>query len=206
MAYIHPKSDSQAQQESFVLNVLNDLRNGTYVEIGGYDPYSLSNTFILESEFNWQGFAIEIDKKCARRYNKKRRNPCFQSNAITFDYEEKLKELSFPQVVDYLQVDIEPALQSFQALIKVIFSGFQFRVITFEHDAYDSEMNQDVREFSRHFLSSFGYKLVAGNVRSKGFAFEDWWVHPSYVPIEKYQMFISDGLESTELFNSTFSN
>ena len=197
---IHPKSDSQAQQESFVINVLNNKLNGTFLEIGGYDPYSLSNTFILESEFGWRGFAIEIDKKCAKRYNKLRKNYCYQDNAITFDYVSAIKSNGLPDVIDYLQVDIEPALQSFQALIKVLFCGSKFRVITFEHDAYDSLENERIRELSRIILDNFGYRLVAGNVKSKGFPFEDWWIHPDYVDESNYTMFLSSDQESTDLF------
>lgn len=201
MASINPKSDSQAQQESFVLNVLQNKTNGTYIEIGGYDPYSLSNTYILETDFSWSGFALEIDRKCARRYNKLRKNQCYETNAITFDYRAAIASHNMPQVIDYLQVDIEPALQSFQALVKVIFSGSIFRIITFEHDAYDSLENEKVRELSRSMLSSFGYRLVAGNVKSKGFPFEDWWVHPDYVEENDYKMFLSADLESTDLFD-----
>ena len=203
MASINPKSDSQAQQESFVLNVLQDKTEGTFIEIGGYDPYSLSNTYVLESDFNWSGFALEIDRKCARRYNRLRKNHCYEKNAITFDYKAAIESHNMPKVIDYLQVDIEPALQSFQALVKVIFSGNIFRIITFEHDAYDSLENEKVRELSRSMLTSFGYRLVASNVKSKGFPFEDWWVHPDHVEEENYSMFISANLESTDLFNKT---
>jgi hypothetical protein len=203
MPYIHPRSDSQAQQESFVLNVLQDKFNGTFLEIGGYDPYSLSNTHVLESEFKWRGFAIEIDKKCARRYNKHRTNHCYQANAITFDYKAAIASNNLPVVIDYLQVDIEPALQSFQALTKVLFAGSIFRVITFEHDAYDSKENEHVRELSRAMLSFFGYRLIASNVKSKGFPFEDWWVHPDFVDESNYKCFLSTDKESTDLFDHT---
>lgn len=203
MPHIHPRSDSQAQQESFVLEVLQNKFGGTFLEIGGYDPFSLSNTYVLESEFGWQGFAIEIDKKCARRYNKHRRNHCYEANAITFDYRTAIATHALPGIIDYLQVDIEPALQSFQALTKVLFAGSKFRVITFEHDAYDSRENENVRELSRSMLSFFGYRLVAANIKSKGFPFEDWWVHPDYVDESSYKSFISADKESTDLFDLT---
>ena len=35
---------SQANQDLFVLKVLDFKRNGTYLEIGAYEPVSISNT------------------------------------------------------------------------------------------------------------------------------------------------------------------
>jgi len=44
---------SQAYQDLFVLSMLDGKTNGRYVEIGAYDAKIFSNTFILESIFNW---------------------------------------------------------------------------------------------------------------------------------------------------------
>jgi hypothetical protein len=200
MPRIELESNSQAHQESFVLNVLNFKKNGTYIEIGGYDGFSLSNTSLLETKYGWTGFAVEIDKKCSRRYNRKRRNKCITADAVTFDYAKEIENLGLPQVIDYLQVDIEPALQSLQALMQVMSSRRKFRVITFEHDVYASSDHVLIRHLSRELLSALGYKLIAGNVKCKGNPFEDWWIHPDLVSKEKYLAFCKEDVESEDLF------
>jgi hypothetical protein len=201
MPRIQLESNSQAHQESFVLEVLGFKKNGTYIEIGGYDGFSLSNTSLLETKYGWTGFAVEIDKKCSRRYNRKRRNKCITADAVTFDYAKEIENLGLPEVIDYLQVDIEPALQSLQALMQVMNSGRKFRVITFEHDVYASPDHVLIRHLSRELISGLGYKLIAGNVKCKGNPFEDWWVHPEYVEPGAYLTFTSNDMESEDLFN-----
>lgn len=67
---------SQALQDMFVLSILNGKRNGTYVEIGGYDGINLSNTYLLEKDFGWTGIAFEIEQEKTDKYNTQRKNKC----------------------------------------------------------------------------------------------------------------------------------
>ena len=38
----------QAQQDKFVLNVLNEKKNGYFLEIGSNHPININNTYLLE--------------------------------------------------------------------------------------------------------------------------------------------------------------
>jgi len=49
---VYEGSNSQAGQESFVLNSLKEKRGGFYVEIGGYHSKNDSNTYLLEIAFD----------------------------------------------------------------------------------------------------------------------------------------------------------
>lgn len=62
--YLHFKNFSKAQlkQDLFVLSVLNFKRDGYFVEFGATDGVSLSNTFLLEKEFDWKGILAEPAK------------------------------------------------------------------------------------------------------------------------------------------------
>lgn len=40
--------NGQALQDEFVLTVLNNKKNGYFLEIGSYDPIIINNTYILE--------------------------------------------------------------------------------------------------------------------------------------------------------------
>lgn len=54
-----PKSKAQLRQDLFVLSQLNFKQNGFFVEFGATDGIDLSNTHLLESEFDWQGILAE---------------------------------------------------------------------------------------------------------------------------------------------------
>lgn len=53
------KSKSQIRQDLFVISELNFKSNGYFVEFGATDGVYLSNTFLLEKEFNFDGILSE---------------------------------------------------------------------------------------------------------------------------------------------------
>ena len=196
-------SYSQAYQESFVMSMLEYKRNGFYVEVGGYDPKSLSNTYSLESEYGWKGFALEIEEKRAEVYTANRSNPCISADAITFDYEKAFDYFNAPRQIDYLQLDIEPAPNTLSCLYNIP-TNYRYSVITFEHDLYSNpEKNIIIKENARNYLESLGYKLVVSNVyapKKTPSPFEDWFVDPIVVDEKIYNKFISHNVNPSELF------
>ena len=178
---IHPKSNSQAGQESFVLEMTGNKKNGVYVEIGAYHSSIDSNTFILETEFGWTGISLELNEKRCNEFNSNRKNKCINANAINFDYKEFLKENNFPGTFDYLQLDIEPAVNTFRALLKFPFRKYKPFIITFEHDKYANKFNWIIQISSFLFLSIHNSKRIKANITplAKGLeknSFEDWYV------------------------------
>ena len=172
---------SQAFQDLFVLEILEGKREGRYVEIGACEPKIHSNTYLLENNYNWTGISFEIDPNLVNKFNGIRENKCVWADATNYDYEEILQRMEFPKVIDYLQLDIEPAKNTFSALLSIPFDKYKFRVITYEHDAYCDDTTY--RDKSRKYLESLGYELVVkdvtyGNVNN---AFEDWWVRRALV-------------------------
>lgn len=184
-------SNSQAAQESFVLNVLKEKREGYYVEIGGYHAIELSNTYLLESQYDWRGVSLEIEAARAEEYNKARTNPCLTVDATTFNLEPYFKENKWPKQIDYLQVDIEPAHQTLAALLNLPMD-YRFSVITFEHDLYVGGDNLKHQETAYEFLSDHGYKRVVHNLLN----FEDWYVDPAVVDCD----FLGANLTPQHLF------
>ena len=66
-------SKSQINQDMFVLSQLNMKKNGYFVEIGATNGVYLSNTFMLEKIFNWDGLLVEPAKTWHRELKEMRK-------------------------------------------------------------------------------------------------------------------------------------
>lgn len=53
------KSNSQLKQDLKVLDYFNHKKGGYYIELGASNGITLSNTLLLEKEYNWTGILIE---------------------------------------------------------------------------------------------------------------------------------------------------
>lgn len=177
------KNHSQVFQDIFVLSMLDGKRDGTFLEIGGGYAYHKNNTALLESDFGWKGVSIELNDACVQDYRKYRPNAnVLHSNALLLNYSKLLKQYFGDQkIVDYLQLDIEPSANTYEALLSIPFDEYKFRVITYEHDHY-VDVSGSYRDKSREYLTKMGYELVVSNVAEDDVSsFEDWWVHPDLV-------------------------
>ena len=85
------------------------------------------------------------------------------------------------EVIDYLQLDIEPAKNTFEVLLSIPFEKYKFAVITYEHDYY-VDISKSFRDKSRRYLRAMGYELLVSDLSPDGVSnFEDWWVHPDLI-------------------------
>jgi hypothetical protein len=169
---------SQVYQDLFVLCKLNGKKQGYYLEIGSNDPFVNSNTYLLESKFEWKGISIEIDCDMVDKFLNNRKNIVLNMDARTIDYDGLLSSMRYPSNIDYLSIDCEPSETSFSVLKKIISSKYTFNVITFEHDYYVDFNN--VRDDSREFLLKNDYVLIEKDVTFDNInSFEDWYVHKS---------------------------
>jgi hypothetical protein len=172
---------SQVYQDIFVLSMLNGKRNGTFLEIGGAEPFKGNNTALLEKNFDWTGVSIEYSEKFIENYRKNRSAKLFHDDALLLDYEKLLSENFEGTAIDYLQLDIEPARHTYECMLRIPFDKYKFAVITYEHDYY-VDVTKSYREKSREFLRSKGYELIANDISPDGVSnFEDWWVHPDLI-------------------------
>ena len=217
---------SEVFQDIFVLQCLNGKKNGIYLEIGAAGPVSGNNTYLLEKEFGWTGLSIDygyddwddsvvitcdnqsfsrsgFKKYWEGKWHKDRDQPLLLTNAITCDWKNILNNT----IIDYLQVDIDPPGGTYECLERLPFDTVDFKVITYEHDAY---AEPEWRIKSRKFLESKGYVLIAGNISKEyGSPFEDWWVNLKYIneinPLIKRNIF-EESLQVTEYLFKTKDN
>ena len=52
-------SYSQLEQDLEVIKFYNNKKNGYFIEIGASDGIKLSNTYLLETKFDWTGICVE---------------------------------------------------------------------------------------------------------------------------------------------------
>lgn len=190
---------SQVYQDMFVLSCLNGKKNGTYLEIGSSDPYKNSNTALLETQFGWRGVGIEYNTELAMKHSGQRKNPVICTDALIIDY-NKLLTKYFPNqnTIDYLQLDIEPPRNTYEALLAIPFDKYKFAVITYEHDYY-VDITRSYRSKSRSYLENLGYKLIVPNISpNEDSPFEDWWIHPDLVDSKMYEK-----LAKTDILDTT---
>ena len=195
------KYNSQARenQDRFAVAVLDGKKNGTYVEVGGYLPIEWSNTFMLEKEFGWTGISLELFEKFSSQWNGVRSNKCITCDATKVDLNSLIDENNLPKIIDFLQLDIDPAVSTFKVLENIDFDKHSFRIITFEHDVYRGGDTIEIRDKSREILQSHGYTLLIPDVRHGDLKFEDWYIKEDLMPSDTWKRFIGvDPVLNTE--------
>jgi hypothetical protein len=174
---------SQASQDRFVYEVLYRLSNfegpGCYLEIGAGEPISINNTYYLEQHHDWNGVSIDISETVGHDWIDMRKNPLLVQDALQVNYRDILN--GFPPVIDYLSLDIDGSYTDVLKLLPL--SDYRFKMITIEHDFY--RFGDLFRTEERAILQKEGYLLIAADVCSQGFPYEDWWVDPQSFSIEQ---------------------
>jgi hypothetical protein len=179
----------ESGQDYFVLSVLKEKRNGTFLEIGTSHPTECNNSYILEKKYNWKGILVEYEKKWELSYKIARPNSIpIMADATTIDYEKVLSDNNFPENIDYLQLDLEVDNQSTMITLEMLELGVmptrKFAVVTFEHDIYRGDYF-NTRKHSREIFERNGYFRVFSDINCPaGVPFEDWYVHPDLVDMD----------------------
>jgi hypothetical protein len=168
---------SQCFQDMFVLTMLQGKNGGHFLEIGCGHPFYCNNTVLLEKLFNWNGISIDKNAEIIELFSQYRCSKVINADATKLNYEELL---DLPEY-DYLQIDCDPSIVSYEILLQIPFRTHRFAVITFEHDFY-TDKSSGVRENSRKILLSYDYELIANDISpDNDNSFEDWWVCPKLV-------------------------
>lgn len=191
------KSYSQARQDLFVLSMNEHKKNGFYLEIGGYEPIEINNTYLLETEYFWNGISIEINQTHVNKYNNCRKNCCYLGDALKLDFLHFLKMSKMPNQIDYLSIDIEPVKNTLECLQLLPHHIYRFSVITFEHELYKE--GDWAKKTAYDFLTKKGYQLVVNNVKNNGNSFEDWYVDPLVIKKEIWENYQFSDIEFSKI-------
>lgn len=88
------KSKSQLRQDLFVLSTLGFKKNGFFVEFGATNGIDLSNTYLLEKDFQWTGILAE-PALCWHNQLKLNRNAKIETNCV---WKDSVSSLTFTEV------------------------------------------------------------------------------------------------------------
>jgi len=195
---INNKTYSQAGQDQFVLSLFDNDYKGTFVDIGCNLPNIINNTLLLE-ENGWLGISIDNNEYFKNIWNRK--TPFILEDALYCNYKEILDKNNLSNIIDYLSLDIDGNGDKFYALKRIIESGYEFKVITIEHDAYRG-FDMTEREPQRNLLLNNGYVLLCADVSlCCNNAYEDWWINPKYFYEEEYNFYKSSNLQYSKILN-----
>tara|TARA_R100000808_G_C2154277_1_gene165153 strand:- start:7225 stop:7791 length:567 start_codon:yes stop_codon:yes gene_type:complete len=167
--------NSQIQQDKWICQVLENLKNGTWVDIGCGAPIYINNTYVLENQLGWKGISLDLDKSSTDQWREVGRDTkmVFNQDALTTDYKKLFEECNMPKVIDYLSLDLEPPQLTLQALYKIPFDDYKFKCVTYETDVYRT---LETVEPSRKLFAEKGYILVQ-EMGSQ----DDFYIHPDCV-------------------------
>jgi hypothetical protein len=181
---------SQIGQDRLVLKYLKNKQNGSFVDIGCGFPKYINNTYVLESEFNWNGVSVDLHtypETDGSVWDDCRSTKLVLHDALTLNYSDLFKENNLPINIDYLSLDLEPPDLSLECLFKIPFDEYQFNIITFEVDK-DREGDEKRINESREFLTSKGYSLIG----SLCYGQDDVYLHNSLLSLNDEFTFVDD--------------
>lgn len=183
------KFNGQALQDKFVLSVLKNKKNGTFLDMGAHEPIYINNTYILEKEFGWKGIVFDYFEHFRAGYEKHRPESVHViSDATKLDYKRLMDETEMPPNIEYLSLDLDgdATIKALRKLDEEIMDRHKFAVVTFEHDVYEGGIHLEVREESREIFKRRGYVCVFEDIHHEkpDVVYEDWYVHPDLVDME----------------------
>ena len=181
---------SQIGQDRLILKYLKNKKNGTFVDIGCGFPKHINNTYLLETEFDWDGVSVDLimyTEQDGLTWNDCRKTKLVLNDALTINYSSLFKESNLPINIDYLSMALEPPDLSLECLFKIPFDEYQFNIITFEVDN-NREGDENRINKSREFLTSKGYTLIGSLCSGQ----DDVYLHNSLIGLTNEFQFVDD--------------
>jgi hypothetical protein len=196
------KSYSQAGQDRFVLSLFDKNYRGVFVDIGCNKPDFINNTLLLE-ENGWTGISLDIADY--KNEWKIRKTLFLMQDALKCDYKQVFTKHCIINPVDYLSLDIEIEGSRYLALKKVMESGYEFKIITIEHDGFRG-YDLTERQPQRKLLNDMGYFLLCSDVMLTNNPMEDWWINPKYFNESQYIFYRCSNTCYSEILNKNEKN
>ena len=194
---------SQQGEGKWVLDTLEYKKDGTFVDIGCGPPFFLNNTAVLEMEYGWRGIGVDkepysgayydhykeigaypqdiLDDPKLQTWETRKNTKIYESDAIVCDYEKIFEENKMPEVIDFLNVDLDPPDVTLYAFKALPHHKYKFRAIVFEHDCYrmptggrcEFMTDKEWLNITREIITSFGYEFVKQDGQNDMYVLKD---------------------------------
>jgi FkbM family methyltransferase len=182
--------------------MLNNKKNGYFLDVGAYDGIKYSNSLLLEKDFDWNGLLIEAHPNNFDTLKNNRKNTLVpyavsdyngkiifenecgtgskvvEKNGLSIDcitFEKMFEMYNVPNYIDYISLDIEG--MEYLSLTKFPFDKYKFKLLTVEHNLYMS--GSENKEKIKDILLKNGYLIYRENVSHNELPFEDWYINPN---------------------------
>lgn len=204
---LRAKSKSQINQDIFVISNLHGKKNGFFVEFGATDGIGLSNTFLLEKEYGWNGILVEpgknwskelvinrkskIDFRCVAASSKKyvmfseTTSPELStiSGFENHDQNKRITKSTYSvetvSLIDLLTEHDAPKIIDY---ISIDTEGTEFDILkNFDFDKYKFKIMTVEHNFTAEREKIFQLLTTNGYQRmwSEFTQFDDWYINPS---------------------------
>jgi len=204
------KSKSQLFQDLFVLSELGFKKNGFFVEFGAASGFNLSNTFLLETKFNWQGILAEPAKVWHEQL-KKNRNVNIETDCVwkrtgdtlsfnetqiselsTINYFSKLDKHNYERsngnIYDVKTISLEDMLSKFKApnvidYLSIDTEGSEYEILeNFNFDRYKFKIITCEHNYSLEQNKIYNLLINHGYQRkfTEVSRWDDWYVLSDY--------------------------
>ena len=192
---------SQVGQDEWIVKMTNGKRNGYFLDIGASDGITISNSYVLEKEYGWNGICVESDKDVFEKLILIRNCKCvnvaiYSENATVPFVREPYKGIKsciqIPSgeivrmvdtitmkrlmeenyVPEYIDyISIDIEGADYEALRGFPFDKYRVGFWTIEHNAYLD--GGILRDKIRGIMTEHGYKIVWD--KSDRIDLEDWF-------------------------------
>jgi len=193
---------SQVGQDEWIIKMTNGKRNGYFLDIGASDGVFLSNTYILEKDYGWNGICVESDDDVYEKLISTRNCKCiktaiYSENTTVPFVQEPYKGIKsciqipsgeIVKMVDAITLDKLMADNNVPAYIDYIsldiegadyealrgfpFDKYRVGYWTIENNAYMD--GGALKDKIRKIMAEHGYKVVLDTSDAVKF-FEDWF-------------------------------
>lgn len=198
--------NSQIGQDKWVCQMLENKRNGYFIDIGACDGVTISNTYVLEKELGWTGICVEPARKPFAKLKAARNCICVNKAAYSTDGVVSFMEYPDDQYrgnitnIKAMDSGIRTVIESITLdsliyeynsprvidYISIDVEGLEYEILTgFPFEYYFSLCwtieHNDVEPFTkrnkvRELMALHGYTLYPEHLRKEGW-FEDWFYY-----------------------------
>ena len=193
------RSNSQAQQDIFAYLLAGKKSTGTFLDIGSHDPIYINNTYALEQQ-GWTGYLFDIEPRWIEPTRKHRKSPFILADVSTFDWDTFVARENIHEI-DYLSFDVDEA--SLRTMKRFPFDKVRFNICTIEHDSY--RRGEECATAMRTIMLQHGYVIVFKDIKNDNLAYEDWYVHSSFMTPEHVAELYAESLDWRVALRSTQS-